>query len=105
MGAQGEAGRVRKEHGGFARVESHAHGRGARVGQVNRHPDPVHLQQKDSPGRRETAVHGLGWSRAVGVLVMAVVRQGDVAHSQSVVHSQDAGAVADLVEAFGASEA
>ena len=97
MGAQGEARRVRKEHGCFARVESHAHGRGARVGQVNHHPDPVHLQQKQSPGRGETAVQGPGWGRAVGVLVMAVVCQGDVAHSQSVVHSHDAGAVADLV--------
>ena len=46
MGAQGEAGRVREEHGGFAYVEGHAHGRGARVGQVNHHPDPVHLGQK-----------------------------------------------------------
>lgn len=97
MGAQGEARRVRKEHGCFACVESHAHGRGARVGQVNHHPDPVHLQQKSSPGRGETAVQGLGRGRAVGVLVVAVVRQGDVAHSQPVVHSQNAGAVADLV--------
>ena len=87
MGAQGEAGGVRKEHGGFACVEGHAHGRGARVGQVDHHPDPVHLEQKASPGREETAVQGLGWSRAVGVLVMAVVCQGDVAHSQPVVHS------------------
>lgn len=45
------------------------------------------------------------WGCAVGIFVVTAVGEGYVAHAKLVIHPQDAGTVANLMQAFDANEA
>lgn len=45
-----------------------------------------------------------GRACAVGVLVVAIVRQPDVPHTEPMIHSQHAGTIGNLVQVFGSDQ-
>lgn len=106
VSADGEGRRVGEDDGRARDVQGVALRVEARVREVHDQARAVHLAHQPHPGRRQAPVqrpaHGL---RAVGIPVVAGVRQRGVAHAQAVIHAQDARAVADLVQALDAQHA
>ena len=80
---------VGEDHWSAGDVEGVAHHVVADVGQVDQHPEAVHLAHDLAAEVVETAEHGLV-GRRVGPGHVVVVGEGQVADAEPVVHPQDA---------------
>ena len=94
---------VREDHRRRRDVQRVAHGLGAHVGQVDHHPEPVHLGDHAAADVVEPAQHPLVGGR-VGPGDVVVVGQGQVPHAQPVVHPQHRERPVDLVATLRAQQ-
>ena len=95
---------VAEDHRGAGGVESVAHHVVADVGEVDQHPDRVHLADDVAADVAQPAEHRRVRG-GVGPRHVVVVGQRQVADAEPVVHPQHRGRLRDLVAALGAHQA